>query len=374
MTRSFLQTYLGAFHSIEGWFSFDAALLFMAYTQVLEVPRGDVLEIGVHHGLSSIAVAALRGPGRKFVGVDLFEELQNQNVSRSGYGNRAAFERNLREFYPTLEGIGILGRASANLRADELGRDFTFCHIDGGHSRGETYNDLKLSSEVTRAGGLIAIDDYFNPLYPGVCEGAAEFMLRHSGILRPLAIGFQKVVFQKQPAPALNIRLCRRFPFLEQKAVTMWGYDDTLLFGQPLRRYFDLNASSPTDLVALGQKGTRAVVDPQLTELRAKPGSRTVVDIRVRNTSGEPFPAGEEVFGLSYHLLSPSGEELIHDNERFWMTEPLAPGQSLMCQLPVLAPEAGTYWLDVDLVWEGVMWFADVGNPTAKIKLCVSGK
>jgi hypothetical protein len=372
MTRSFFQGYLSAFHSIHGWFSFDAALLFMAYTQVLDIPPGDVLEIGVHHGLSSIAVAALRGPSRQFFAIDLFDELQDQNVSRSGQGNRAIFEGNMREFYPSLEGVRILGRASSSLRPEELGNDFTFCHIDGGHSRVETYNDLRLSSQVTRAGGLIAIDDYFNPLFPGVCEGAAEFMLRDSSVLRPLAIGFQKVLFQKQPARALNMRLRARFPFLEQKPVTMWGYDDTLLFCDPLRKYFDLNASSPTELVPLGQKGTRAILTPQLTEIRARPGCRTTVDVLVRNTSGEPFPVGGDVFGLSYHLLSLAGEELIHDNDRFWITEELAPGQSVMCGLPVLAPETGAYWLEIDLVWEGVMWFADVGNPTSRIKLDVS--
>ncbi|MGP0072896.1 MAG: hypothetical protein ACLPWF_13305 [Bryobacteraceae bacterium] len=68
VTQSFLQKYLQAFQRIEGWFSYDAALMFMAYNQLL-ASRGiaaNVLEIGAHHGLSSIAVATLRAPGANF--------------------------------------------------------------------------------------------------------------------------------------------------------------------------------------------------------------------------------------------------------------------------------------------------------------------
>src|SRR5690349_8694607 len=100
MHPSFLLTYLEVFHRIEGWFSYDAALMFMAYNQLVagHGVAGDVLEIGVHHGLSTIGVAALRGPGKLLYAVDLFDELQGQNVSGSGQGNRALFEQNMRGF------------------------------------------------------------------------------------------------------------------------------------------------------------------------------------------------------------------------------------------------------------------------------------
>src|SRR5579863_8428283 len=102
MKPSFLQRYLQAFHRIEGCFEFDAALLFMKYNQLAfkDSERGNVLEIGVHHGLSTIAIAALKGTGKQLIAIDLFEEQQNKNVSGSGGGNRGLFEKNLREFYP----------------------------------------------------------------------------------------------------------------------------------------------------------------------------------------------------------------------------------------------------------------------------------
>src|SRR5439155_26177304 len=85
--KHFLQTYLEAFGSIEGMFSADAAFLFFAYNQLINSAgiEGDVLEIGVHHGLSAIATAALPGKSGTFYAVDLFEEGQDLNVSHSGY-------------------------------------------------------------------------------------------------------------------------------------------------------------------------------------------------------------------------------------------------------------------------------------------------
>src|SRR5688500_2257118 len=56
MDDGLLARYLDVFGSVPGWFSPDAYLIFAAYHQLLadEALAGDVLEIGVHHGLSAI--------------------------------------------------------------------------------------------------------------------------------------------------------------------------------------------------------------------------------------------------------------------------------------------------------------------------------
>jgi predicted O-methyltransferase YrrM len=66
-----LAAYRDAFPTIHGAFTLDAAILFFAYAGLSDV-RGSVLEIGVHQGLSAIAVAALRAPRGTFVAVDTF--------------------------------------------------------------------------------------------------------------------------------------------------------------------------------------------------------------------------------------------------------------------------------------------------------------
>jgi hypothetical protein len=374
MQPSFLLTYLDAFQRIEGWFSFDAALLFMAYNQLLASHgiASDVIEIGVHHGLSTIAIATLRGHGKHLYAIDLFEDLQTENVSRSGGGNRAVFERNMLEFFGSLDFVRILPRSSAGLGPTDLGRSFSFCHVDGGHSRSETYSDLVLGHEILLPGGLLALDDYFNVEYPGVCEGAVEFMLRHPGSLRPLAIGFNKVVFQKQPASFdLNADFRERFPQVECKIVPLWD-QPTILVTSVLRSHFDLQASKPDQFHPFGGQ-TRAILAPEVQALEAKSGQPIRIAVDIANRSLETFPHGEKVFGLSYHLLSKSGQTLSHDNDRTYLTAPLAPGESARYELPIVAPsEVGEYRLELDLVWEGVMWFRDIGNPTVFVELVVA--
>lgn len=194
MERSFLLAYLDSFHRIEGWFDYEAALMFMAYNQVLSHHgvAGDVLEIGVHHGLSTIAIASLRGSGSRLYAVDLFEDLQNLNVSRSGGGDRQMFERNMASFFDDTGFVRVLTCPSRSLTPRDLGQALSFCHIDGGHSRQETFSDFRLCYESMRPGGLVALDDYFNPEFPGVCEGAVEFLLKEPAALVPVAIGFSQ--------------------------------------------------------------------------------------------------------------------------------------------------------------------------------------
>jgi hypothetical protein len=373
MERSFFQEYLQAFNSVEGWFSFDAALLFTAYNQLIAAHgiRGDVLEIGVYHGLSAIAVAALRGPGNFFYAVDLFEKMQDQNVSQSGIGNRQIYERNLQRFHSDMSFIRTIDGPSTALNSAKLGTNFSFCHVDGGHSREETCRDLALCHSLLLPGGLIAVDDYFNARFPGVCEGVAQYMLQHPHSFRPLAIAYNKVLFQKLPAPFdVNEEFRRTFSDLPQDTVRMWD-TPTLLITAVLRSFVDLHASTPNQLVRLGAI-RRATLAAANSEVRANPNEVVSVPVRVTNTSADVFPSGEGVCGASYHLLSCSGEVLRHDNDRSWLLDPLEPGESKTVPLSVRAPaQRGDYRVEIDLVWEQVMWFKDVGNPTALVDLKV---
>jgi hypothetical protein len=368
MEPSFLQRYLQSFHRIEGWFDFDAALLFMKYNQLAFRPeeRGNVLEIGVHHGLSTIAIAALKGAGKQLAAIDLFEDQQKKNISGSGCGDRQRFESNLREFYPDSAFVRTIARPSGELTPSDLGSGFTFSHIDGGHSPEEVYHDLKLCYDVSVDGGLIALDDYFNPEYPGVCEGAVEFSLRHPGALHPLVAGCHKVLFQKprDKAPDVNAAFLQAFPGLEYKTVRMWK-SPVILLGTPLRDHIDLYASTPENVVRFGSAGMRARLTPTVKSIRARPGHQIEIEVKVENVSSEDFPAGEGVFGLSYHLVD-------HDNPRVWLSTALAPKEHRVLHMSVTAPTTpGKYQIETDLVWEGVMWFKDIGNPTAVITLLV---
>jgi predicted O-methyltransferase YrrM len=368
MQQSFLQSYFQAFHRIEGWFVFDAALMFMAYNQLIAGRGivGDTLEIGVYYGLSAIAIAALRGPGRRMYAVDLFEELGPNEAYGAGKSYREKFEQHMREFYGSLDFLTPITAASGRLNSSEFPPAFSFCHVDGGHSAEETFADMKFASDLLMPGGLLALDDYFNPQHPGVCEGAIDFARSYDHVLQPLAIGYNKVLFQKLPAAMdLNGEFLKAFPAVQSvPAAPMWN-TPVLLFGSPLRSHLDLYASTPQRLVPLGSAGVRAVFLPERPQLSARAGQTVSVPIVVKNTSRETFPEGSNVLGLSYHLLSSESELIQHDNARAYFSAALQPDRQVRMNLPVTAPSVeGRYRLELDLVWEGVMWFKDVGNPT----------
>jgi hypothetical protein len=375
MKSGFLQSYLDAFPSIQGFFTFDAALMFMAYNQLIRDQgiSGDVLEIGVHHGLSAIAVGSMAGAGARFFAVDLFDEMQDHNRSRSGAGNREAFLQNMRGFFNDLGFLTVFAGHSSRLRPEELGSQFSFCHIDGGHSPEETYHDLDLCSRNLKPGGLVALDDYFNPSFPGVSEGAVKFQLEQPEQLEPVAIGFNKVMFQKRPTPGdLNLAFASTFKRIRSERAILWGRPVNY-FTSSFLPLVDLGKSSEHSLVLREETAVLAVFSPSIAKLEAKPGAVVKLPVTVENRSELPFPHGRATFGLSYHLLSNNGQLLKFDNERSYFEAPVAPGASVTVELNVQAPIAcGIYLLELDLVWESMWWAKEKGNPTCTVELIVT--
>jgi hypothetical protein len=372
----FLEAYFGAFDRIEGWFSPDAALMFMAYNQVVAAHgvAGDVLEIGVHHGLSALALAAMRGDGAQLVAIDLFDELQAQNVSSSGSGSRVRFLQNMHEFFGDTAFVRCVAAPSNTLGEAELGRRFSFCHIDGGHTARETYEDLELCSRILLPGGLLALDDYFNPSFPGVCEGAVKFWLAHDGALAPIAAGFNKVLFQKAPAPFdLNAAFTQQFPFMPHRTATLW--ETPIHLFSSFGAFIDVRASNPRALVPDLSFRMDALLTFETGDLTASGGETIRVPVRVVNRSTVPFMASPDAapFGLSYHLRSDDGRDVQFNNARSYFAQPLAPDEERVVDLAVDVPKTrGSYTVEADIVWEGITWLKDRGLDTPSLRLLVT--
>jgi len=375
MRRSFLESYLGAFDRIEGWFSPDAALMFMAYNEVIAAHdiAGDVLEIGVHHGLSALALAAIRRDGAQLVAIDLFDELQAGNVSGSGSGSRGHFVRNMSEFFGDISFVQCIAAASNTLGHADLGSRFSFCHVDGGHTARETYEDLDLCSRILLPGGLLALDDYFNPAFPGVCEGAIKFWLSHDGALTPIAAGFNKVLFQKSPAPFdLNAAFTRRFPYIPHETARLW--ERPIHSFSSFAAFIDTRTSSPRGLLPNQSFRMDAALTFQSGDVTAQGGGTIHIPVRVVNRSTIPFVAGPGAapFGLSYHLLSDDGRDVQFNNARSYFAQPLAPDEERIVDMAVEVPKVlGRYNVEADIVWEGITWLKDRGLDTPRLRLLV---
>jgi hypothetical protein len=372
MDSGFLRRYFERMQSLPGWFMPDAALMFMAYHQLAadRVVPGNTLEIGVFHGKSAIAVASLRGAGATFTAIDVFDDLHARDGSSNDVGLKGAFLANMAAAFPTLEWLRPIVAQSSTVRAETLG-PHSFCHIDGLHSAEGTYSDMRLCAEVVVPGGLVALDDYFNQRYPGVSEGALLFERRYPGVLTPVAVGFNKVLFQRAAKSDLNERFAREFDCVPVNGTIMWG-QPVAVFESAIVSYLDLDRSTPHRLVPRPESSLlmRATIEPRLSDVSATRGQALTIPVRVVNRT--TFDFGWDI-GLSYHLFGSDGRVVKWENPRSQIYPVLSPGAEQQINVGVVAPEVeGAYTLELDMVWEGVAWFKDKGNRTGTVTLTVN--
>jgi hypothetical protein len=269
-------------------------------------------------------------------------------------------------FHGDVEWLHVIQADSRTLNASDLTAEppVSFFHVDGGHSSDETYHDLSLGAAVSIVGGLVALDDYFNPSFPGVSEGTVRYLLEHPGALVPLAIGANKMIFRRGPAGDINTRIVERYPFLPRTRAIFNG-SEVLVFGSGVAKYVDVDRST-TDRLVARELVLRVDLEPQVQLLVAGAGEAVDLPIKVRNRSNVPLEWSDSPFGLSYHLADR------YENARAWFIPPLGEGEERIMTLSVVAPErVGEHEVEVDVVWEGICWLKDRGNPTARVPLKV---
>lgn len=80
----------------------------------------------------------------------------------------------------------------------------------------------------------------------------------------------------------------------------------------------------------------------------------------------------EEGIQITYHWLDPRGNPIVWDGLRTALPAPVSPGARLEARVPLRAPaRPGHYRLSFDLVDEGRIWFADVGNAPLELAVTV---
>ena len=198
MTRDEVTRYLDETRAVEGWFfPVDAYLFgFIDEVQRTEGIRGNLFEIGVHHGKTAMFLARCRRDGEVLGVCDVFEQ-QELNRDRSGEGSREIFVRNM-----SAHPVRIFAKESARLTSEETTTECRFVHIDGGHRADDVANDLRVAERALLADGVVALDDAFNPSWPGVSEGFYRFVSTHPDAFAPLLIGGNKVLLARPDAIA----------------------------------------------------------------------------------------------------------------------------------------------------------------------------
>jgi hypothetical protein len=166
------QFYDNVVRNIPGWLEQGAAIRTIDMLEFQEDHRitGSVMEIGVMCGrYFSILVRSAARIGSKAVGIDFFHDHPVPNVMQ--YLEPARYGRHV--------AIDLLAAFSTTLTTDvlltHLGERARFISVDGSHRRNDVFWDLTLAEQLVAPRGIVAVDDFINPVAFGVNEAVHLF-------------------------------------------------------------------------------------------------------------------------------------------------------------------------------------------------------
>lgn len=109
----------------------------------------------------------------------------------------------------------------------------------------------------------------------------------------------------------------------------------------------------------------KAEILPESVPQTVKKGSKLALNVKVKNTSGQVWPAKEpNPVRLSYHWRdSKSNKPVVWDGKRTSLSADLAVGQDAVLAAKIDTPaQAGSYIFELDMVQEKVSWFSKKGS------------
>ena len=213
---------------MEGWLDIYSARVIarLLEHQSASDLHGGLLEIGVHHGKLFLLMALNARPGEALLACDLFG-MQEENVDRSGEGDRAVFLANAKRAGIDPSRITAMERNSLTVRPEEIsqaaGGPIRFASIDGGHTAEITANDLRLVDATLDPRGAVALDDVFNQYWPDVAAGLFRYLAGPEARLVPFAISQNKTYLaRKEMAEEYREHLARNCkPGLQRRKILL---------------------------------------------------------------------------------------------------------------------------------------------------------
>lgn len=191
MARDVYEAYCRESNTFQGWVEtgFFQTLPLLDELLQANAVAGPVAEIGVHCGKLLLAMLLVGENPSPAVVLDNFE---------NGLAIREKLEANIRRFYdPAL--VTILNKDSMQANAadflDRLPSRPRFFSVDGYHQVQFVTNDLLIAQDVIATGGIVIVDDYPSPAWPGVQE--AVYKLLHEAPVHkiaPFAYGKNKLL------------------------------------------------------------------------------------------------------------------------------------------------------------------------------------
>ncbi len=181
---------------------------------------GPLFEIGVYAGryFSLLARSAWRN-GDTAVGLDTFQWVDMAAVS----------DHHLKPLQPMDSYVRLKAAKSTEFSATELlavtGGRPRFISIDGSHERDDVAWDLRLAEEILGSKGIVAVDDFLNPLTLGVNQAVNTFFQSPRN-LAPFAYIQNKLFLSRlHHAEACRLWLERRIESLSDERSQAWLKD-----------------------------------------------------------------------------------------------------------------------------------------------------
>jgi hypothetical protein len=220
--------------AVEGWVAdgiVDSLLAVGKLQSELGI-NGGVMEIGVHHGKFIIGLSWLLRRGEHVLAIDVFDK-QWMNVDMSGSGALDHFNSNWAQCANPEVVLSVVTADSLSMNLSQRLRlavehsGFRLVSVDGGHTVEHVINDLFMAHEFLADGGVVLLDDFLNPHWPGVHEGFDLYMHNYAPKLRPVALSDNKlyltsVTFAEKYTKAIGAALSARPSY---KMVKMHGWD-----------------------------------------------------------------------------------------------------------------------------------------------------
>lgn len=352
--------YLEHLPEVDGWLSTSGAkaiCLAGAAQRRLGI-AGDIFEIGVHHGKSAILLSHLLDPATERLRVnDLFAD-QEANRSGSGRGSLEKFRANVERLRPGFHAFDVHSGESSRLTTRETGTNCRLFHVDGGHSAEETESDLRCAARATTAAGMILLDDYFNPEFPAVAEGAHRFLFAERE-WAPVVIAFNKVGFVRRGSAAAYRKALTDRALLDPlrlgfRPVHFHGCDALRLFAYPEPGDFRLDIRLPAGPVT------------------SRPGEAVTTRIEVANVGALDILDDPPNDVRLDHNIFREAAHLGEGGQRLRLA-PLPHGERRTYDYTLAAPaDPGNYRLAFDGVLENVAWLGNLGGPVSVLELSVS--
>ena len=184
-----------ALDSIEGWLSPEAQI-FTQYIFAFQRENGwntGILEMGVFKAkYLSLLAQQVADSGVPVIGVDAF--LQKHGVKLEESDKQYAHGR-IVEAVQSVAGpdsqpnliAGYTTEVSVEQLRSHCPAGYTFISVDAGHDSEDVEHDSGMADRLLNEHGVVAFDDIYNAVCPGVAEGFVRYMTNGQADLAPFA-------------------------------------------------------------------------------------------------------------------------------------------------------------------------------------------